>query len=103
LSEIHPDFGRASGPVEIHLKVLGNADADEVDVSLTAIPGCGPVGRGSSAKQLGNEQQIAEKHRTEALAKTPFPNIFATDFCRCDLRANDFNLTFPIGSLPRTA
>jgi hypothetical protein len=84
LSETHPDIGRASGPVEIHLKVLGSADADEVDASLTALLGRVLAGTESAAKQLGNEQQIAEKHRTEALAKTPLANIFAMDFCRCD-------------------
>jgi hypothetical protein len=68
------------------LKVLGSPDGDEV----TAILGCVLAGTGSAAKQLGNEQQIAEKYTTEAVVKTPFLHIFAIDFCCCDSRADDF-------------
>jgi hypothetical protein len=57
---------------------------------MTAILGCVLAGTGSAAKQLGNEQQTAEKYRSEAVVEAPFPHIFAIDFCRCDLRANDF-------------
>jgi hypothetical protein len=83
------------------LKVLGSADGDEVDVTLTAILGCVLAGTGSAAEQPGNEQQIAEKYRTEAVVKTPFPHIFALDFCCCVLGANDFIGHFPFVFLPR--
>jgi len=63
---------------------MGSADGDELDVTLTALLGCVPAGTESPAKQLGNEQQTAEKYRTEAAVKTPFPHIFAIDFCRCN-------------------
>ncbi|HTQ49369.1 MAG TPA: hypothetical protein VMJ12_01570, partial [Candidatus Acidoferrales bacterium] len=46
----------------------------------------------SCAKQTRNEQQIAESQRSEATLKTPFPNIFAIGFIRCDL-----NWDFPYG------
>jgi hypothetical protein len=75
--------------VDVHLKVLGNADG-EVDVALTAILGCVLAGTASPAKQMGSEQQIAEKYRIEAVVKTPFPYIFAIGFCRCDLGADEF-------------
>jgi hypothetical protein len=61
---------------------------------LTAILFCVPAGTESAAKQTGNEQQIAENHRTEAAVKTPFPHIFAMDFFCCDLKANHF-ITHP--------
>jgi hypothetical protein len=80
LSETHPAFGWASGPVETHLKDLGSAHGDEFEITLAALLLCAPAGRESAAKQTDNEQQIAEKHRTEAAVKTPFPHIFATDF-----------------------
>jgi hypothetical protein len=69
---------------------MGSADGDEVGVMLTAILGCVLAGTGFAAKQMGNEQQIAEKYRTEAAVRTPFPHIFEIDFCCCDLTANDF-------------
>jgi hypothetical protein len=72
------------------LKVLGSADGDEGEDTLTAMLGRVLAGRGSPAKQPGNEKQIVAKYTTEAAAKTPFSHIFAIDFRRCDRRANDF-------------
>jgi hypothetical protein len=82
------------------LKVLGSADGDELDVTLAAMLGCVLGGTGSAAKQPGNKVQIAEKYRSEAIVKTPLPQIFVIDFCCCGLRGNDFILHFPFGFLP---
>ena len=78
----HPVFGWASGPVEVHLKVLGSAHGDEFELTLAGMLFCALVGPESAAKQAGDEQQIAEKTRNEIAERTHLTHISSTDlFC----------------------
>jgi hypothetical protein len=57
--EDDPFCAVASGPVEVHLNVVGSGAL--------------------CAKQAVDEHQVANSHRSEAAVKTPFPHVFANE------------------------
>jgi hypothetical protein len=57
--EDDPFCAVASGPVEVHLNVVGSGAL--------------------CAKQTDGEHQVANSHRSEATVKTPFPHVFANE------------------------